>query len=194
MKKLFIILFLFAFQVKEPVQIQEALNYSTPEAEGVSSQGILDFIAAAESQHPDALHSLMIVRHGKIIAEGWWNPYNADSPHLLYSLSKSFTSTAIGLAVQENLLSLDDPVISFFPEKIPENPSENLKNMRIRDLLRMTSGHASDTYGRIQGHPGGWAAGFLSLPVEHKPGTIFIYNIPINIYTFQYSSPIHTCW
>ena len=176
MKKLFFIFLVFACQVKEPVQTHEPLEYSTPEAEGVSSKGILDFIEAAETQQPDALHSMMIVRHGKIIAEGWWNPYNADSPHLLYSLSKSFTSTAIGFAVQENLLTIDDPVISFFPDKTPENPSENLKNMRIRDLLRMTTGHATDSYGRIKDHPDGWVSGFLSLPVEHKPGTLFIYN------------------
>lgn len=176
MKKLLIILLVFACNVKEPVQQVELLSKSTPEAEGISSQAILDFIEVAEKEQPDALHSMMIVRHGKIVAEGWWSPYNAESPHLLYSLSKSFSSTAIGLAVAEGLVSLDDPVMSFFPEKSPENPSQNLESMRIRDLLRMTTGHASDSYGRIQGHPDGWAAGFLSLPVEHKPGSIFIYN------------------
>ena len=176
MKKLFIILLIFSCNVKEPVQQTEILGKSTPEAEGISSSAILDFIEAAEKEQPDALHSVMILRHGKIVAEGWWNPYNPESPHLLYSLSKSFTSTAIGLAVSEGLISLNDPVISFFPGKAPENPSENLKSMRIRDLLRMTTGHATDSYGRIKGHPGGWAAGFLSLPVEHKPGSIFIYN------------------
>lgn len=176
MKKLLIIFLVFACNVKEPVQQVELLSKSTPEAEGISSEGILNFIEAAEKEQPDALHSMMIVRHGKTVAEGWWNPYNAESPHLLYSLSKSFTSTAIGLAVAEDLISVDDQVISFFPEKIPDNPSQNLKNMRIKDLLRMTTGHASDSYGRIQGHPDGWVAGFLSLPVEHKPGSIFIYN------------------
>lgn len=176
MKKLLFIFLVFACNVKEPIQQFELLSKSTPEAEGISSSAILAFIESAEKEQPDALHSLMIVRHGKIVAEGWWNPYNADSPHLLYSLSKSFTSTAIGLAVAEGLVSLDDPVSSFFPNKAPEKPSKNLESMRIRDLLRMTTGHASDSYGRIQGHPDGWVAGFLSLPVEHKPGSIFIYN------------------
>ena len=99
MKKLLIIFLVFACNVKEPVQTNEILSKSTPEAEGISSKAILDFIEAAEKEQPDALHSMMIVRHGKIVAEGWWNPYNAESPHLLYSLSKSFTSTAIGLAI-----------------------------------------------------------------------------------------------
>lgn len=176
MKKLFLLLFILSCQVKEPAQISEILSPGTPESQGISSQAVLNFIEAAETQQPNDLHSLIIVRHGKIVAEGWWNPYNPDTPHLLYSLSKSFTSSAIGMAVTEGLISLDDPVVSFFPEKIPENASDNLKAMRIRDLLRMTTGHASDTYGRMQSHPNGWAAGFLSLPVEHKPGTIFLYN------------------
>jgi CubicO group peptidase (beta-lactamase class C family) len=176
MKKLFLLLFILSCQVKEPAQDSKILSASSPEAQGIASGAILSFIEAAETQQPNDLHSLIVVRHGKIVAEGWWNPYNPETPHLLYSLSKSFTSSAIGMAVSEGLLSLDDPVVSFYPDKIPENPSDNLKAIRIRDLLRMTTGHASDTYGRIRSHPDGWAAGFLSLPVEHKPGTIFIYN------------------
>ena len=176
MKKLLLILIIFSCQVKETVKKNEVLGKSSPEAQGVSSKGILNFIQAAEEQQPNALHSFILARHGKIVAEGWWEPYNPESPHLLYSLSKSYTSTAVGLAVTEGLISLDDPVISFFPDDAPEEPGHNLKEMRIRDLLRMTTGHASDSYGRIQGHPKGWVAGFLSLPVEHKPGSIFIYN------------------
>jgi len=176
MKKLLLILIIFSCQIKETVKNNEVLGKSTPEAQGVSSKGILNFIQAAEEQQPNALHSFILARHGKIIAEGWWEPYNPESPHLLYSLSKSYTSTAVGLAVTEGLISLDDPVISFFPDDAPAEPGHNLKEMRIRDLLRMTTGHASDSYGRIQGHPKGWVAGFLSLPVEHKPGSIFIYN------------------
>jgi len=176
MKKLLLILIIFSCQVKETVENYEVLGKSTPEAQGVSSKGILNFIHAAEKQQPNALHSFILARHGKIVAEGWWEPYNPESPHLLYSLSKSFTSTAVGLAVSEGLISLDDPVISFFPDEAPEKPSHNLKEMRIRDLLRMTTGHSTDTYRRIQDHTDGWIAGFLSLPVEHKPGSIFIYN------------------
>lgn len=82
------------------------------------------------------MHSFMLIRHGKLVAQEWWGPYNADSPHMLYSLSKSFTSTAVGLAITEELLTLDDAVISFFPNEKPAEPSNNLKAMRIRDLLR----------------------------------------------------------
>lgn len=164
----------------------QPLPRSTPEAEGMPSQAILDFIEAAETQ-VDALHSVMIVRHGRVIAEGWWKPYGPEHPHMLYSLSKSFTATAVGLAVAEGRLSLDDTVLSFFPDEAPADPSPNLRAMRIRDLLRMTSGHQDDTVNRITATltrmdvaeakaEQTWAAKFLALAVEHKPGTHFRYN------------------
>ncbi len=150
-------------------------GYSTPEAEGISSGAILKFVEALETSQPDAIHSVMVRRHGKIVAEGWWAPYGPDTPHLLWSLSKSFTSTAIGMAQDEGLLSINDPVISFFPEDTPEEPSENLKAMRIRDLLKMNSGHQRGTSGEMmQGD--NWVKGFLAQEVQHKPGTHFVYN------------------
>jgi hypothetical protein len=149
--------------------------YSTPEAEGISSHGILNFVDALEREQPDAIHSIMLRRHGKIVAEAWWAPFNPDSPHMLYSLSKSFTSTAVGMAQDEGLLSIDDPVISFFPDEAPDDPSDNLKAMRIRDLLKMNSGHQSNTSGRMR-EGKTWVEGFLSLEVPHKPGTHFVYN------------------
>ncbi|NQT27131.1 serine hydrolase [candidate division KSB1 bacterium] len=149
---------------------------ATPESQGISSSAILKFIEIGEAEI-DALHSVMILRHGQIVAQGWWEPYNAQSQHMLYSLSKSFTSTAIGMAVAEGKLSLDDTIISFFPEDTPENPSDNLKAMRIRDLLSMNSGHqqnTSDKFGRDPNET--WVQTYLSLEVEHKPGTHFVYN------------------
>jgi len=147
----------------------------TPEAQGISSSAILGFVDALEKELPDAIHSIMLRRHGKIIAEGYWTPFNLDSPHYLYSLSKSFTSTAIGMAQEEGLLSINDPVISFFPEEVPENPSNNLKSMRIKDLLRMNTGHQNDTWRKIRNGEN-WVKTFLALEVEHKPGTHFQYN------------------
>lgn len=154
----------------------QSLEKSTPEEQGVSSQAILDFVQAAEEQ-VDALHSFILLRHGKIIAQGWWEPYQSSTPHMLYSLSKSFTSTAIGLAIEEGRISLDDTVISFFPEQTPKEISNNLKAMRIRDLLSMNTGHQNDTTGKLR-DPSykSWVEAFLAQPVEHKPGTHFVYN------------------
>lgn len=155
---------------------QTPFPQATPESQGVSSVSILEFVNHAEAEI-DALHSLMILRHGHLVAQGWWEPYDAQSPHMLFSLSKSFTSTAIGMAISEGILSLDDTVISFFPNETPDTPSDNLKAMRIRDLLAMNSGHQEDTSDDFFKHPGqSWVKTFLSLEVEHKPGTHFVYN------------------
>src|SRR5689334_21707071 len=114
----------------------------TPEANGVSSGAILDLVEALD--RIDAMNSFMLVRHGKVIAEGWWAPYRAEDNHELYSLSKSFTSTAVGMAVADGKLSIDDEVLKFFPEDVPEKPSANLKAMRVRDLLTMNTGNQDE--------------------------------------------------
>jgi CubicO group peptidase (beta-lactamase class C family) len=158
-----------------------SLPVSTPEAEGIPSSAILDFIDAVE-QHDDpldAVHSFMLLRHGKVVAEGWWEPYRRDLPHTLYSLSKSFTSSAVGLAIDEGLLGVDDPVLSFFPDDAPERPSGNLKAMTIRHLLSMSTGHHEDTLNAVwHGDDDNWPHAFLAQPVEHEPGTWFVYNTP----------------
>src|SRR5881394_4079706 len=101
------------------------LPRSTPEAQGIPSAAVLSFIDAADKI--EYMNSFMLLRHGNVVAEGWWTPYNASSPHMLYSLSKSFTSTAVGLAISEGKLNPDDPVVQLFPEDAPPEPSTNLK-------------------------------------------------------------------
>ncbi len=119
----------------------------------------------------------MVLRHGCVVAEGWWSPYGPRHPHMLYSLSKSFTSSAVGLAVAEGRLSVDDLLLSFFPDEAPLHPDPNLAKMRIRHLLSMSTGHAEDTTGRLHATPDGqWIKAFLALPVEYAPGTHFVYN------------------
>lgn len=149
-----------------------ALPRSTPEAQGISSQAICDFVEAVDKIN--TLHSFMIVRHGQVIAEGWWKPEAADKPHVLHSLSKSFNSTAVGLAIAEGKLSLDDPVLKFFPAEAPADPSDNLKAMKVRDLLTMTCGHETEPPKLTNGEPS--VKLFLAHPVPHPPGTHFQYN------------------
>lgn len=150
-----------------------ALPRSSPEKQGISSSAILDFLEAADQL--DTMNSFMLVRHGHVIAEGWWTPYDAGLPHTLFSLSKSFTSTAVGLAIAEGKMSLDDEVMKFFPEDLPDNPSENLKQMRIRDLLCMSTGHQQEAFPIGEER---WTKLFLHHTVPHKPGTHFLYNTP----------------
>lgn len=149
-----------------------SLPRSTPEAQGVSSQAVLDFVETVDKKI-DTLHSFMIMRHGAVIAEGWWKPEAADKPHILMSLSKSFTSTAAGLAIESGKLRLDDPVLKFFPDDAPPEPSDNLKAMTVRDLLTMTGGHETEPKA-VNKMP--TVKQFLAHPVEHKPGTHFQYN------------------
>ncbi len=150
------------------------LPRSTPEAQGVSSAGIRAFVEATDAQ-VDTMHSFMLVRHGQVVAEGWWKPESADKPHVLYSLSKSFCSTAVGLAVADGKLGIDDPVLKFFPDEAPAEPSKNLKAMRVRDLLTMSTGHQTEPK-FTPDEP--WVKTFLAHPVEHKPGAHFLYNSP----------------
>ena len=121
------------------------------------------------------MHSFMLVRHGHVVAEGWWKPEAPDKPHVMHSLSKSFTSTAVGLAVAEGKLSIDDPVLKFFPDDAPAEPSAKLKAMRVRDLLTMSTGHQTEPKFTAD-EP--WVQTFLAHPVPHKPGTHFLYNTP----------------
>jgi CubicO group peptidase (beta-lactamase class C family) len=151
-----------------------SLPRSSPEQQGVSSTAILGFIDSADSQF-DSLHSFMLVRHGNVVSQGWWTPYNAESRHELYSLSKSFTSTAVGLAIAEGKLTLDDSVLAAFPDDAPSEQSTNLRSMRLRDLLRMSAGH------QVEAKLGAdvlCPKTFLAHPVPFKPGTHFLYNTP----------------
>ncbi len=152
------------------------LRTSTPEAEGIPSGAILAFLQAAEKSI-DALHSFMLLRHGAVVAQGWWAPYAPELRHMLFSLSKSFTSTAVGLAVADGLLTVDDTVLSIFPEFAPTEISHNLAAMKVRHLLSMSTGHADDTTGKLfEATDGKWVKAFLALPVQYEPGTHFLYN------------------
>jgi CubicO group peptidase (beta-lactamase class C family) len=161
-------------------QKSASLPRSSPEQQGISSTDLLAFIETADKEI-DTMNSFMLVRHGHVVAEGWWAPYDRDTPHVLYSLSKSFTSTAVGLAIAEGKLSLDDQVIKFFPDEAPADPSENLRAMRVRDLLRMNTGNQSEAPIRVN-FPSlqteTWVKTFLTHSVPFKPGTHFLYNSP----------------
>ena len=158
----------------------DRLPRSAPETQGVSSAAVLRFIDDVE-ENIESLHSFMLVRHGNVVAEGWWGPNHPAAQHMFFSLSKSFTSTAVGMAIDEGKLSLNDRIVDLFPEAAPTNPSQNLRGMRVRDLLAMNTGHHTEDLRKFT-----WAGSadstlvhdFLHLPVAHKPGTHFLYNTP----------------
>jgi CubicO group peptidase (beta-lactamase class C family) len=152
------------------------LPRSTPEAQGVLSSGIVTFLEAIDKSRLE-LHGFMMMRYGQVISEGWWRPYEAKRPHMLFSLTKSFTATAVGFAVSEGRLSVEDKVVSFFSQFVNEPVSVYQASMSVRDLLTMSAGHEKPTMGSFWRQlMGSWSSHFLNIPVEHKPGTRFMYN------------------
>jgi CubicO group peptidase (beta-lactamase class C family) len=162
-------------------QTSERLVRTSPESEGVSSKYIVDFINAVDTGSVE-IHSFMFIRHGKVVAEGWWKPYGPDYKHIMYSASKTFTATGIGLAVSENRLKLTDKVVSFFPASVPDTLSQYMKEMTVKDLLMMSTGQDAEPR-RAQNDD--WIRSFLSKAPVDKPGTVFRYN---NTATFMLSA------
>ena len=164
-----------------------ALPRSTPEAVGLDSAALAQTITQLDEKF-NRVDAVMILRDGKVVAEAWRAPNGPEIPHALYSLSKSFTSTAVGFAVAEGKLKLDQKVVEFFPDELPENPDPRLKDVTVQNLLTMSCGHSSDPmpkemvgtdYGLepiLSDAKPTWAEQFLARKIEYEPGTRFLYN------------------
>lgn len=144
---------------------------ATPESQGVSSQAIIDWLDACNAEMK-YMHGFVIVRHGKVIAEGAWAPFDPlTRPHMLYSHSKSFTSTAIGFLADEGKVDLDERIADIFADKMPTNPQPELLEVRVRDLLTMNFGSAASHAPKCNFDLADWEKGILSRPMERRPGT-----------------------
>lgn len=167
----------------------DAVSLARETTPPVLNDSIDRLLAKAEADSIE-LHSMMVLQHGKVIYEKWMNGGNPDSLHILNSVSKTFTSLAIGLAMEEGKLKLDDKLVSFFPDQLPQKVSDNLAAITVRHLLTMTCGHATDhTYEMQQlakADPAmDWVKQFLSYPVEYTPGEVYCYN---SVGTFMLSA------
>ena len=160
-----------------------SLPRASPPGSGLDSNVV---VRLAERLGELGAHSFMIVRDQQVVAEAWWAPYRRDYRHSLYSLTKSFTSTAIGFAVQEGLLTVNDPVLKFFPQLLPCKPCEYMTKMTIRDMLTMSTGHTTEPLG-WKGIPRSQEQRnddedhvyrFLTSYVNKEPGSHFLYNTP----------------
>ncbi|MFH8448000.1 serine hydrolase domain-containing protein [Streptomyces fungicidicus] len=157
----------------------DPLPVSGPAAQGVDAAGVEAFLDALEAAPDIEPHSLMILRHGRLVASGWWAPYTAGRPHLLYSLSKSFTATAAALAEAGGLLDFDAPVLSYFPEFEADITDPRSRAMLVRHVASMASGHERETVDEAFGtDPAEPVRGFLLQPPHRDPGTVFAYNQP----------------
>ncbi|GAA3011905.1 serine hydrolase [Streptosporangium longisporum] len=152
------------------------LPRSTPAASGVSSRSISALLDRIEAQ-PAECHSIMIVHRGHVVAEGWWAPYSAGRPHLLYSLTKSFTAIATGLAIADGVLSLEDRVVDVLPEHVPAGISPQARRLNVHHLLSMTTGHRGDSLDEAwRLEPGDLVKGFLRVPFPDPEGTRHAYD------------------
>jgi CubicO group peptidase (beta-lactamase class C family) len=152
------------------------LPRSAPAAMGVSSRAIGVLLDRLEEQGVEC-HSLMVVRRGHVVAEGWWVPYSAERPHLLYSLTKSFTSVAVGLAIADGVLALDDRVVDVLPDRVPEGISEQGRRLTVHHLLSMTAGNGEDSLGVAwELEPDDLVKGFLRVPFPEPEGTRHTYD------------------
>jgi CubicO group peptidase (beta-lactamase class C family) len=159
--------------VQYPITYKDGLLRSTPEEQGVPSETIERFFQMIAEKGYD-VHGLMMIRHGKVIAEHWWAPYAPQYQHAMYSATKTFTSIAVGFAVQEGLLNIEDKVISFFPDLLPDTITPQLAGLTVKHLLTMSVGHVSTSYA---GSGESQIRSFLAAPFAHEPGTFYTYNI-----------------
>jgi CubicO group peptidase (beta-lactamase class C family) len=155
------------------------MAHSTPASQNVDSRAVSAFLDALEASSDAQPHSLMILRHGQVVAQGWWAPYAEDRSQLLYSLSKSFTGTAAAFAYAEGLLRLDDPVVSYFPEFEAEITDPGSRSILVRHLLSMASGHTEEQWDKaVTRDPDEPVRGFLLDGPDGEPGNVFAYNQP----------------
>lgn len=148
---------------------------STAIEQQVDPLHILNFVERLKREKIH-IHSFLLLRHDKVIAQGGFSPYRTDCRHMLFSLSKSFTSMAAGFAVQEGLLSVEDKVLSFFPDVLKGRPCENMEKMRVKHLLTMNTGHDREPFFLLPQREYDWAYEFLTSYVAFEPGTHFLYN------------------
>lgn len=152
------------------------LERSTPEAEGIRPDAIDDLVQALDRRRL-GVHSLMILRHGRVVAERWWSPYEAGRPHMMFSVSKSFTAMAVGMAQAEDRLSIDEPLLGCFPSYASPAARRNMAGVTVRHLLTMATGHETDTIAVMRALPEeDWVRLFMEVPRVFAPGSHFLYN------------------
>lgn len=145
-----------------------------PEEVGIPSKAIENFVATLEKNRIP-MHGIMIARHGKLAAEGYYQPYKHDTLHRMFSVTKSFTSLAIGLLEQEGKIRLTDKICSYFPEYLPGNVHPWLAEMTIEDMLQMRTCYNMTTYNKTSTTEN-WVRSFFQTVPTHRPGTVFMYD------------------
>lgn len=159
---------------KEPQEGETFLERATPESQGVSSRWVKDLFEALHECPKANMHKIMVMRHGKVIGETAFAPYDLDYWHIVHSLSKSVTGMAIGILIGEGKLNITDKLIDLLPDKKTLNSMLRLRDVTIEHLLSMTSGVQFNEAGAISGND--WVKGFMDSGTSFAPGKEFSYN------------------
>jgi CubicO group peptidase (beta-lactamase class C family) len=158
-----------------PLTSYDGLPRASASSLGIDPDCLIAFLDEVKAADLD-LHGFMLHRHGHVVAEGWTWPVDPNEPRVLHSMAKSFTGCAIGLAIQEGLLNLDDRLVSFFPDEVPANADPRLADMTVEHLLTMRTGHASNTSGSVwRSISTSWIAEFFKIPLAYAPGSEYVY-------------------
>jgi CubicO group peptidase (beta-lactamase class C family) len=157
---------------------ERLLPRSAPSAERMDAKSVTALLDRLGERSAEC-HSIMVVRNGRVVAEGWWAPYSRDRPQLLYSLTKSFVSVAVGFAVTDGLLGLDDRVVDVLDDHVPAGVSPRARQLSVHHLLSMTTGHRADTLAQAWAlEPADLVKGFLRVPAQDPAGIRHAYNNP----------------
>ena len=150
------------------------LTRTTPENEGLHSKDVLNFVDNIMKQKDTDIHGVMVLRNGKVVAEKYNEPFAQEYSHTLYSCSKTFTGVAVGLAVEDSLLTINDSIVKFFPELPLDSLSDTLQVVTVRDLLTMQLGIPVDT--KMRTIENEWAKAYLTKSFVALPGTLYAYD------------------
>ncbi len=150
------------------------LPRATAASQGIDELGLMNFIDTLRTLPNTQIHHLMVVRHGRVVAEAHPSPFAAEDTHTLYSCSKTVTALAVGIAADKGLLNVTDKVVSFFPDKVPSDADPRLSEVTVKHLLTMTSGIKNNPLTRERYND--WVLGWLERGMAAEPGTDWEYD------------------
>ena len=184
MRKFLFIVFILFHVLEGKAQLNELVR-STPEAEGIASRYVKQFLDTLQTFKTMQIHSCIIVRHGRVIGEMYPTPWKKDYCHTLYSASKTFTAAAAGMCISDSLFTLNDSIYKYLGEHFPEETNDTLQSITIRDLLTMQSGLPVDT--RMRTVEREWLRFYLAQKPKDMPGVLWAYD---SIVTYMLSAII----
>lgn len=159
----------------EPARIADGLVRKSPDEVGANAEALMNFFSDLEASRAE-MHGIMFWRHGAVFAEGWWWPYRSELPHMLHSATKSFTASAVGMAMAEGAFKLDDKVVSFFPDELPPTLDPRYRDLTVENLLAMKTGQSMAVSGSVwRPIKTSWVTEFFKIPLGGPPGGAFLY-------------------